>query len=62
MYSYTGKKDIELVGDMTKKLFDDGLDINGRRSQGFDNGSNIAGIYNWVQAYTLQKLLLHFFK
>ncbi|XP_050065150.1 uncharacterized protein LOC126554084 [Aphis gossypii] len=49
------KKGVGLAGEITKKLFDDGLDINDCRGQGFDNGSNMAGIYNGVQAHILQK-------
>jgi len=42
-------------------LFDDGLDISYSRGQGFDNGSNMAGIYNGVQAHILQKNKLAMF-
>jgi len=49
------KKGVGLAGEITKKLFDDGLNINDCRGQGFDNGSNMAGIYNGVQAHILQK-------
>lgn len=36
--------------EILAKMKEDGLDINDCRGQGFDNGSNMAGIYN-VQAH-----------
>ena len=37
--------------EILAKMKEDGLDINDCRGQGFDNGSNMAGIYNGVQAH-----------
>uniref|UniRef100_A0A2S2QTP2 Zinc finger MYM-type protein 1 n=1 Tax=Sipha flava TaxID=143950 RepID=A0A2S2QTP2_9HEMI len=39
-----------LTNEIIDKLKSDGLDIKDCRGQGFDNGSNMAGCYNGVQA------------
>lgn len=44
-----------LAEDIVNKLEKDGLDIKNVRGQGYDNGANMAGIYNGVQAKICQR-------
>ncbi|XP_065652793.1 uncharacterized protein LOC136080111 [Hydra vulgaris] len=44
----TGKN---LAAEITKKLEKDGLSISDCRGQGYDNGANMSGKYNGVQAH-----------
>jgi len=43
-----------LASEITKKLINDGLNIENCRGQGFDNGANMAGKYNGVQSKICQ--------
>lgn len=43
-----------LASEITTKLINDGWNIGNYRSQGFDNGANMAGKYNVVQSKICQ--------
>ncbi|ODM89992.1 Zinc finger MYM-type protein 1 [Orchesella cincta] len=45
------KKGSQISDLILKKLHADGLDIMNCRGQGYDNGANMSGIYNGVQAH-----------
>lgn len=44
-----------LASEILNKLEEDGLSIKDCRGQGFDNGANMAGAYNGVQAHIISK-------
>ncbi|XP_050532948.1 uncharacterized protein LOC126900953 [Daktulosphaira vitifoliae] len=50
-----------LADEILSKLKEDGLNIQDCRGQGFDNGANMAGIYNGVQAHIISKNALAIF-
>ena len=41
---------VGLASEITEKLESDGLNLEDCRGQGYDNGSNMSGKYNGVQA------------
>ena len=41
---------MDLASEITEKLESDGLNLEDCRGQGYDNGSNMSGKYNGVQA------------
>jgi len=50
-----GKTVSGLADEISSKLKEDGLNIMDCRSQGFDNGANMAGVHNGVQAHIISK-------
>lgn len=46
-----------LAKEILNKLQKDGLDLNDIRGQGYDNGANMAGVYNGVQVHITRKNL-----
>ncbi|CAI6357655.1 unnamed protein product [Macrosiphum euphorbiae] len=44
-----------LADEISSKLKEDGLNIMDCRGQGFDNGANMAGVHNGVQAHIISK-------
>ena len=50
-----GKKGKDIVDLLFRVLERNEIDIHLCRGQGYNNGSNMAGIYNGVQALILQK-------
>jgi hypothetical protein len=51
---FEGKTGLELSKMIMEKLKVDGLDINNCRGQGYDNGANMSGAYQGVQARILE--------
>lgn len=48
--NYDGKSGLQLTEMIIRKLVEDGLDIQNCRGQVYDNGSNMSGFYQGVQA------------